>query len=145
MYILKHNVYQQHTQNTQENDVWSFLQCPKYFFNDNKLYSSAAHCEQHLKYSTSRTCILNYMRIKVVKRINHIGTMKTFTKPNYSLCMEEPLTIPKRLHGKHITLMIKKIGIYGTFWHKTTFIFFNAIIIPLLDEKVGPYNVFKSF
>ena len=48
----------------------------------------AAHFEQHFNATTSRTYLPKYMTFKVVKRLNHIGTMKTFTKPNFNLCME---------------------------------------------------------
>ena len=61
------------------------------------------------------------MKFKVVKQLNPIGAMKTFTKPNYNLCMEEHLTILKKLHDKCVTIMNKNSEIYGACRHKTTF------------------------
>ena len=61
------------------------------------------------------------MTFKVVKQINLIGAMKTFTKPNINLCMEERLTILKKLCDKRVTIMNKNLKIYGAGQHKTTF------------------------
>ena len=49
------------------------------------------------------------MTFKVVKQLNLIGAMKTFTKPNCNLCMEERLTILKNLRDKRVTIMNKKL------------------------------------
>ena len=59
--------------------------------------SFAAHFEQHFNTAMSCTDIRKYMTFKVVKQINPIGAMKTFTKPNCNLCIEECLTILKKL------------------------------------------------
>ena len=61
------------------------------------------------------------MDFKVVKQLNPIGAMKTFTKTNCNLCMEELLTILKKLRDKHVTVMNNNSEIYGAFRHKTTF------------------------
>ena len=61
------------------------------------------------------------MTFKVVKQLNPIGTMQTFTKPNFNLCMQKRLTILKTLHGKRVTVMNKNPEIYGACPHKTTF------------------------
>ena len=61
------------------------------------------------------------MTFKLVKQLNPIGIMKTFTKPNFNLCMEERLIIPKELRDKHVTVMNKNLEIYGACRHKTTF------------------------
>ena len=50
-----------------------------------------------------------------------IGAMKTSTKPNFNLCMQERLTILKKLHDKRVTVMNKNSEIYGACRHKTTF------------------------
>ena len=63
--------------------------------NVQKSDSFAAHFEHHFNATTSRTDLRKYMMFKVVNRINPIGTMKKFTKPNCNLCMEELLTILK--------------------------------------------------
>ena len=65
--------------------------------NRQKSDSFAAHFEQHFNTTTSRTYLLKYMTIKVVKQLNPIGKMKTFTKPNCNLSTEERLTILKKL------------------------------------------------
>ena len=61
------------------------------------------------------------MTFKVVKQLNPIGAMKTFTKPNCNLCMEEHLTILKKLREKRVTIMNKNLEIYGACRHKTCF------------------------
>ena len=61
------------------------------------------------------------MTFKVVKQINSIGAMKNFMKPNCNLCMEECLTILKKLRDKRVTVVNKNLEIYGVCQHKTTF------------------------
>ena len=53
-----------------------------------KSESFAAHFEQHFNYTTSRTDLHKHITFKVVKHLNPIGAVKTFTKPNCNLCME---------------------------------------------------------
>ena len=53
------------------------------------------------------------MRFKVVNRLKPIGAMKTFTKPNYNLCIEEHLTILKNLHEKCVTIINNNSEVYG--------------------------------
>ena len=59
------------------------------------------------------------MMFKVVNQLNSIGTMKTFTKPNWNLCMDERLMILKILRDKCIKIMNKNSEIYGACWNKT--------------------------
>ena len=61
------------------------------------------------------------MKFKLVKQLKPIGAMKTFTKPNCNLCMEERLTILKNLRDKRVTFMSKNSDIYGACRQKTTF------------------------
>ena len=61
------------------------------------------------------------MTFKVVKQINLIGAMKTFTKPNFNICMEERLTILKKLHEKRVPVMNKNLKMYGDCQHKIIF------------------------
>ena len=61
------------------------------------------------------------MTFKVLNQLNIIFAMKIFKKPNCNLCMEECLTILKKLREKCVTIMNKNLEIYGAFWHKTTF------------------------
>ena len=69
----------------------------------------------------SRIDLRKYMTFKEVKQINPIGAMKTFTKPNYNLCMKELLTILKKVRDKCATIMNKNSETYGVCRYKTTF------------------------
>ena len=60
--------------------------------NGQKSYSFAAHFEQHFNTTTSRTDLRKYMTFKVVKQQNPVGAMKTFTKPNCNICIQERIT-----------------------------------------------------
>ena len=71
--------------------------------------------------TTSHTDIRKYMTFKVVNELKAIGAMKIFKKPNFNLCMEELLTILKKLHDKCVTIMNRNLEIYGSCRHKTTF------------------------
>ena len=83
--------------------------------------SFAAHFEQHFNTTTSYTDLRKYMTFKVVKQLNPIVAMETFTKPNCNLCMEERLKILKKIRDKRVTIMNKNSEIYGASRHKTTF------------------------
>ena len=61
------------------------------------------------------------MTFKVLKQLNEIGAMKTFTKPNCNLFMQERLTILKMIRDKRVTVMNKNSEIYGACRHKTCF------------------------
>ena len=50
--------------------------------NRKKLESFASHFEQNFSTTMSRTDLRKYMTFKVVKQLNPIGAIKTFTKPN---------------------------------------------------------------
>ena len=83
--------------------------------------SFAAHFVQNFNNTTSRTDLRKCMTFKIIKKLNPIGTMQTFTKPNCNLCMKERLTILKKLCAKRVTVMNKNPEIYGACRHKTTF------------------------
>ena len=85
------------------------------------LDSFASHFEQNFDATTSHTDLLKYMTLKLVNHLNLIGTMKTFMKPNWNLCMEERLRILKKIRNKCVMFTNKKLEIYVDFWHKTTF------------------------
>ena len=89
--------------------------------NGQKSDSFAAHFVQHFNDTTSRTELRKCMTFKVIKQLNLIGAMKTFTKPNCNLCMQERLTILKTLCDKCVTVMNKNSEIYGACRHKTCF------------------------
>ena len=102
--------------------------------NGHKSDSFAAHFEQHFNTTTSRTYLRKYMTFKVVKQLNLIGAMKTFTKPNCNICMEERLTILKKLRDKRVTIMNENSDIYGACRHKTFFHrFFLSTDEPVLN------------
>ena len=63
--------------------------------NGQKPDSFSAHFVQHFNITTSRTDLRKYMTLKVAKQLNTIGAMKTFTKPNCNICMQERLMILK--------------------------------------------------
>ena len=81
----------------------------------------AAHFVQDFNNTTSRTDQRKCMMFKVIKQLNPIRAMKTFTKQNFNLCMRERLTILKKLCDKGVIVMNKNSEIYGVCWHKTTF------------------------
>ena len=56
--------------------------------NGQKSDSFAAHFVQHFDNSTARTDLRTRMTFKVLKQLNPIGVMKTFTKPNCNPCMQ---------------------------------------------------------
>ena len=93
--------------------------------NGQKSDSFADHSEQHFNTTTSRTDLRKYMTFKVVKQLNLIGAMKFFTKPNCNICMQERLTILKKLLDKRVKVMNKKSEIYGACRHITTFHLFS--------------------
>ena len=63
-----------------------------------KTDSFADHYKQHFKYTTSHTDLRKCIALKEVKYLNPIVAMKSFTRPNCNLCMEEHLTILKNIH-----------------------------------------------
>ena len=81
----------------------------------------AAHFEHHFQATMSHTDLRKYKTCKVVKQINLIGAMKTITKPNYNLFIEEHLTILKKICDKCVTIMNKNLEIYGACQQKKTF------------------------
>ena len=68
-------------------------------------------------------------------------------KPNCNLCMEEGLTILKKIHDKYIPVMNNNLEIYGACRHKTTFCrFFLSTYDPVLTGEIfRAYNGFKIF
>ena len=119
--------------------ISGLLRLPK---NRQKSDSFASQFEQHLNATTSRKYIRKYMTFKGVKQINPIGLMKTFTKPNFNLCMEERLTI---LCYKRVTMMNNNSDIHEACRHKTAFhIFCLSTDDPVITGKgVGPLKGFQ--
>ena len=89
--------------------------------NGQKSDSFAAHFIQNFNNTTSCTELRKCMKFKVIKQLNSIGSIKTFTKPNCNLCMQDSLMILKILRDKRVTVTNKNSEIYGAFRHKTTF------------------------
>ena len=114
-------IYIGNTQKTLKKMDSQFSNILRLLKNGQKSDSFNGHFEQHFNTTTSRTDLRKYMTCKVVNQLNPISTMKTFTKPNYNFCMEECLTVPKKLSGKRVMVMNKNSDIYGACRHKTTF------------------------
>ena len=93
--------------------------------NKQKSDSFAAHFVQHFNTTTSYTDLRKYMTFKVVKQLNPIGAMKTFTTPKCNICMKERLTILKKVCDKRVTIMNNNSEIYGACRHKTTLHWFG--------------------
>ena len=83
--------------------------------------SFSAHYKQRFNSTTSCTDLHKWMTFKVVKQLNRIGAVKTFTKSNCNLFMEERLTTLKNLREKCIRVMKNTSEIYRDCQHKTTF------------------------
>ena len=90
-----------------------------YFFNLRPLLkkgqrpdSFADHFEQHFDSTTSYIYLINCITFNIFKILNLIGAVKKFTKLNCNLCMEERLTILKKLLNKQVTVMNKNLEIY---------------------------------
>ena len=56
-----------------------------YSITDRNQIHLPAHFKQNFNTTTSRTDLRKYMTFKLVKQLNPIGAMKTFTKPNCNL------------------------------------------------------------
>ena len=56
--------------------------------------------------------LLLCMEFNVVNNFNHIVTMETSTKPNFSLCIDKRLTVLKNIRGKCVIIMNKNLDIY---------------------------------
>ena len=92
-----------------------------YIYSRMKKNSFSAYFEQHFNFTTSRTDLRKHMIFKLVKQLNPIGTLKTFTNPNCNLCIEERLTILKKLRDKRVQMMNKNLKIYRACRYKTIF------------------------
>ena len=77
-----------------------------------KPVSFSSHYDKHFKFTTAHTYLNMCMGFKLVKHINNIGEMKTFTKPNFSLCIDKRLTVLKNIRGKCVIIMNKNLDIY---------------------------------
>ena len=89
--------------------------------NGKKSDSFPAHFAQHFSTTKSRTDLRKYTTFKGIKQLNLIGALETLTKTNCNLCMQECVTILKKLCDKCVTVMNKNSEIYGASRHKTTF------------------------
>ena len=84
------------------------------------------------------------MTFKVVNKLNLIGAMKTFKKPNCNLCMEEHSKILKKICDKRVAVVNNNSEIYGACQHKTTFrkFFLSTDDHILTGERVRQLNGF---
>ena len=98
-----------------------FFNTQRLLKNGQKSDSFAAHFEKRIKSTTSHTDLCNCVAFKVVNHLNPIGVMKSFTKPNCTIFVEEHLTILKRICDRNVTLINKNTEIYGVCLHRTNF------------------------
>ena len=97
MSLLCEDIYMGNTHQTFKKIMDShFSNILRLLKNGQKSDSFVAHLEQHFNFTMSRTDLRKYMTLKVVNYINPIFAMKTLTKTNCNLCMEECLTILKK-------------------------------------------------
>ena len=61
----------------------------------------------------SHTDLHECMTFKAVNQTNPFGLIKSFVKTNYNICLEERLTILKKICDKRVTLMNKNSEVYG--------------------------------
>ena len=80
--------------------------------NGQKSDSFTAHFVRHFNNTTSHIDLRKCMTFKVTKQLNTIGAMKKFAKPNCNICMQERLTILKKLREKCVTVMNNNSEIY---------------------------------
>ena len=115
------HLQRQHSINIQENNRWSVLQCPTYSQEQTRIRLITVHYKQHFNY----TFIL-------VKRLNTIGTMESFTELNWILIYGGIFTGTKTLHKKrHAPETIW--GFVGPVSTKQLFIdFYYVLMIPFL-------------
>ena len=75
MYVMLCHLYRQHKKN--KNQMYGNLSdFQRILNNEKKPDSFAAHYEQHFKSAKSHNELGTFMAFKVVKYINHIGSMK---------------------------------------------------------------------
>ena len=65
--------------------------------NEQKPDSFADHFVHNFNTNTSRTDLCKYMMFIILKQLNPSVEMKKSTKPNCNICMEEHLTILKKI------------------------------------------------
>ena len=71
------------------------------------------------------------MMFKVVKQLNPIKAMKTFTKPSCNLYMEEQVTVLKKISDKCVMFMNNNLEIKGPSGKKRLPVdFASALMIP---------------
>ena len=93
--------------------------------NRQKSESFTANYDQQFKSNMSINYLHNCIIFKLVKQINSIGDMNSFTKPNFMLCMEEWLNMLKNIRDQNITLMNNNSEIYWACQNKNNFYQFS--------------------
>ena len=82
-----------------------FFDVQRLLKNGQKGDSFSDHFEQHFKSTMPQTDLRRCMSFRLVKKLIPIGEMKSFMKPNFNLCIEEHLTILKKICDKLVTFM----------------------------------------
>ena len=72
--------------------------------NRQKSDSLAAQYKQYVKQNMSHNYLRNCMYLELLKELNLIGEMKSYTKTNFNICVEERLTFLKNICDKNVTL-----------------------------------------
>ena len=83
--------------------------------------SFASHFVQHFNQKPSHQELRNIMKFEILSSVKPIGAMKTFGKPECTLCMKERLSILDFIRKKSVHVMNSCSEIYGACRHKTRF------------------------
>ena len=123
----------------------SFIRYPTSSQKRTNIWLICWHLHTVFKSTTPHIDLSKCVTFKVVKQLNPIGSIKTFTKHNCNIYMDERLAILKILRDKRITFM-KKNRIYTG--PSGTKIF--PLSFPkhwwshITGERVRPYNIFSN-
>ena len=79
-YLVWIDMHRQQTTETQEKQT-VLIRCPTYSQKLKYVYDFATHYQQHFNSTTTHTDLFKCITFKVVKFINTVGYVKTFTKP----------------------------------------------------------------
>ena len=122
LYIICDAIYRGNTQQTFKKRMdGHFSDLQRLLKNGQKSDLFATHFVDNFNNTTSCINLRKCMTFNLLKKLNPIGAMKTFTKHNCNLCMQERLKILNKLRDKRVMVMDNNLDIYGAYQHKTTF------------------------
>ena len=90
-----------------------FIAFQRLLKNRQKWDSFSAHYEKYFESTASHMDLHNCVEFNVLNNLNSIGEMKSFMKFNCYLCIDDCLTIQKKISDERISLMNKKNGDIG--------------------------------